>query len=290
VNQVHRVYTLLAMRWLLTLIVAVGLRGVGAADPPLLAELLNRTGEQVRRFEQDFTLVISEENYRQHANGQVIGLRQRRTRAEMLFLWLPEERVWLTVRNVLIADGHPVAGSEGRFDSALHATGADRLARLRQVINDNARFNVGRTYRNFNYPTLVLSFLDPAIQPRFKFSLAGRERIRGVDAWKINYEERGSPTVIQGDGADLTSRGAVWVVAQSGAVVRTQLAITMSPAAWATVEVDYQQNSKLAMWVPAAMHETYMDMLGTVVHERVGGEATYSAFRRFETSGRVVVP
>jgi hypothetical protein len=279
------------MRWLLALMVAVGLRAVGGADPPVLAELLNRTGEQVRRFEQEFTLVISEENYRQHADGQVIiGLKERRTRAEMLFVWLPEELVWLTVRSVVSADGRPVPGSEGRLDSALHASVSDRLAGLRRVINDNARFNVGRTYRNFNYPTLVLSFLDPAIQPRFTFGLAGRERIHGVDAWKVNYEERGSPTVIQGDGADLKSRGSVWVAVQSGAVVRTQLALTIPPAAWATVEVDYQQDPKLTMWVPVAMHETYMDMRGSAVHEHIGGEATYSGFRRFETSGRLLVP
>ena len=279
------------MRWLLTLIVAVGVRAVGGADTPVLAELLNRTGEQVRRFEQEFTLVISEENYRQHSDGQPsIGLKERRTRAEMLFVWLPDELVWLTVRSVVSADGRPVPGSEGRLDGALRSTASDRLARLRRVINDNARFNVGRTYRNFNYPTLVLSFLDPAIQPRFTFSLAGRERIRGVDAWKMNYEERGSPTAIQGDGADLKSRGSVWVAVQSGAVVRTQLALTIPPAAWATVDVDYQHDSKLAMWVPVAMHETYMDMRGSRVQEHIGGEATYSAFRRFETSGRVLVP
>jgi hypothetical protein len=278
------------MRWLLTLLMAVGLHAVGSADSPLIAEILNRAGEQVRRFEQEFTLVISEENYQQHANGQAVIRPKRRTRAEMLFLWLPEERVWLTVRNVLSADGHPVAGSEGRLDHALRATGADRLALLRAVINDSARFNIGRTYRNFNYPTLVLSFLDPAMQPHFTFSLAGRERIHGVDTWKVNYEERSSPTVIQGDGTDLRSRGSVWIAVQGGAVARTQLAITIPPAAWASVEVEYQRDSKLAMWVPSAMHETYMDTRGTVVQEHIGGEATYSAFRRFETSGRVLVP
>src|SRR5262249_25658919 len=151
----------------------------GGADAPSIAAILNRAGEQVRRFEQEFTLVISEENYHQHANGQMVSRPKRRTRAEMLFLWLPEERVWLTVRNVLNADGHPAAGVEGRLDNALRATGSDRLALLRAVINDSARFNIGRTYRNFNFPTLVLSFLDPAMQPRFTFSLAGRERIRG---------------------------------------------------------------------------------------------------------------
>ena len=128
------------------------------------------------------------------------------------------------------------------------------------------------------------------MQPRFTFSLAGRERIHGVDTWKVNYEEHISPTVIQGDGADVRSRGSVWVAVQGGAVIRTQLAITIPPAAWASVEVDYQHDAKLAMWVPAAMHETYMDTRGTAVHEHISGEATYSAFRRFETSGRVLLP
>ncbi len=279
------------MRWVMTLMVAVGLHAVGGVESPALTEILNRTGEQVRRFEREFTLVISEEDYRQRADSQlIIGSKKRRTRAEMLFLWLPEERLWLTVRSVVSADGRPVPGSEGRLDSALRATGSDRLARIREVINDNARFNVGRTYRNFNYPTLVLSFLDPTLQPRFTFSLAGREHIHGVDAWKVKYEERGSPTVIQGDGADRKSRGSVWIAVESGTVVRTQLAITIPPGAWATVEVDYQRDAKLAMWVPAAMHETYMDVRGAVVREHIGGEATYSAFRRFETSGRVLLP
>jgi len=42
----------------------------------------------------------------------------------------------------------------------------------------------------------VLSFLDPMLQARFTFTLAGRERVRGSDAWKVNYTERTTPTVI----------------------------------------------------------------------------------------------
>ena len=135
-----------------------------AAPTPLLAPLLARAGEQVRRFEQDFALVISDEDYRQHANGRYyrIGPLHRRTRAEMLFLWLPDEAVWLTVRNVLSADGQKVAGSQNRLSDALEAPGSHRLTRLRRLVNESARFNVGRTFRNFNYPTLVLSYLDPS--------------------------------------------------------------------------------------------------------------------------------
>jgi hypothetical protein len=156
-----------------------------------------------------------------------------------------------------------------RLDEALKADDPDRLARLRGIINDNARFNVGR------------------------FSLAGRERLRGLEVWKVNYEERGKPTVIQGDGVDIKSRGSVWIAAESGAVIRTLRDLTISnlrTSAWAAVAVDYQHNPKLNMWVRAQVRETYLEMLGSTVSENDGGEATYSNFRRFETAARMLTP
>jgi len=257
--------------------------------------LLVSAGQQVRHFEQGFALVISDEDYQQHAGGRAhVDLPQHRhTRAEMLFVWLPEERVWLTVRNVVNVDGRDVAQSRDRLRSAVGEPGGERLTRLRRLVDDSARFNVGRAFRNFNYPTLALAFLDPAVQPRFTFTLAGRERVGGTDAWKINYVEHASPTVIQGDGADRISRGSVWIAIRDNVVVRTRLDLRIpgsESSAVATVEVDYAPDPKLAVWVPVKMKETYTEMTGSTVVENIGGEATYSNFRRFETSGRIVTP
>src|SRR6202158_389283 len=84
---------------MLTVVSLVPVRG---ADPPPLTRLLAQAGDYVRRFEQDFALVVSDEDYRQHARGRrYIAPLHRRTRAEMLFMWLPDGAVWLTVRNVL---------------------------------------------------------------------------------------------------------------------------------------------------------------------------------------------
>ena len=58
----------------------------------------------------------------------------------------------------------------------------------------------------------------------------------------------------------------------------------------ASIEVDYQPDMKLDMWVPGRMHETYLEMRASTVTDSIGCEATYSNFRRFETSGRMVVP
>jgi hypothetical protein len=275
----------------LTIIGFVAARG---AEPPRLTQLLARTAAQVRHFEQDFALVVSDEDYRQHASGHYfIGNLHRRTLAEMLFLWMPEEGVWLTVRNVVIVNGRAVPGSQGRLDEALRGAGDDRVPRLRRVADDSARFNLGRTFRNYNYPTQVLSYLDQALQPRFVFRLAGRERVSGVETWKVTYEERATPTVIQGDGADRRSRGTVWIADSDAAIVRTTLDLTIpgtQSLASDSVAVKYQRDVKLDMWVPVHMVETYLETRGSTVTERIVGEAIYSNFRRFETSGRILVP
>jgi hypothetical protein len=268
-------------------------QAVSSPSQERLTQMLANAGQQVRQFERDFALVISDEDYQQHAGGRAhVDLPQHRhTRAEMLFIWLPDERVWLTVRNVLNVDGREVAQSRDRLRSAVGEPGGERLTRLRRLVDESARFNVGRAFRNFNYPTLALAFLDPAVQPRFTFTLAGRERVGGTDAWKINYVEHASPTVIQGDGADRISRGSVWIAIRDSVVVRTRLDLRIpgsESSAVATVEVDYAPDAKLAVWVPVKMKETYTEMTGSTVVENIGGEATYSNFRRFETFGRIV--
>jgi hypothetical protein len=280
-----------ALAWTLTVVSLVPVRG---ADPPLLTRLLARAGDYVRDFEQNFAFVVSDEDYRQHARGRrYIAPLHRRTRAEMLFMWLSDEAVWLTVRNVLTADGHPVPGSQSRLNDVLRDAGAERLPRLRGLIDYSARFNLGQTFRNFNYPTQALSYLDPVLQPRFAFTLAGRERVNRVDTWKIKYEELTTPTVIQANGADRPSRGAVWIADRDGAIVRTKLDLMIpvwESIASVSVDVDYQRDMKLDMWVPLRMHETYLEMRGSTVTDSIGCEATYSNFRRFETSGRMLVP
>jgi hypothetical protein len=304
-----------------TTFVLSGTDVVRSADPPTLARLLAAAGEHVLRFEQAFALVVSDEDYEQQGFGRYLQgavergqsplgdgnwnlgsdnwqqtrsvALHRSTRAEMLFMWLPDEAAWLTVRNVLTLDGRAVPGSQRRLDEAFRDAGSERVTRLRRLVDESARFNLGRTFRNYNYPTQVLSYLDPAMQPRFTFKLSGLERVVGVDAWKVTYDERARPTVIQGDGADRRSKGAVWIADRDGTVVRTTLELmipTGDALASDVLEVNYKRDSKLDMWVPVHMSETYIESRGSLVTERLRGEARYSNFRRFETSARVLEP
>ena len=264
------------------------------AGTPALPQLLAKAGDHARRFQEAFTLVISDEEYAQSLSTRAFDAPvARRTDSEMLFEWQPEERVWLTVRNVLKLDGKSVQGNQGRLTDALEQGGASRTNRLRRILDDNARFNLGRTVRTFNYPTLVLSYLDPALQSRFTFALAGRERIGRDDTWKVTFAEHASPTLIQGDGLDRVSRGMVWLRQSDGLPIRTRLDLSMrrdDGNSYATVEVEYAHNQRLDMWVPVRMQEHHMEIRFGRIEETLNAEATYRKFRRFETSSRIVAP
>jgi hypothetical protein len=56
------------------------------------------------------------------------------------------------------------------------------------------------------------------------------------------------------------------------------------------VDVEYQRDQTFGMWLPAQMSETYLELRGSLPDEHIGGEATYSNYRRIENSVDVLPP
>jgi hypothetical protein len=235
-----------------------------AADEPSLDQILKRAGAYVVQFEKDFSFVVSDEAYEQErvvGTSTVAGEREgRETTSRRLRSEMPPE------------------------------SAPGRTARLRSLRDVGARFNIGRVYRNFNDPSLVLQFLDPAYQGRFAFRSLGPERVNGLDTWKISFDEKVRPTVVRDEkGEDLSATGTIWIGRSDGAVARTSVSLRHRRSARADLVVDYAHNSKLGMWVPVRMTERYAYLLGPT-DERITCTAIYSNFRRFETSARVLPP
>jgi hypothetical protein len=292
-----------------------------AAQPPALADLLAQVGKYVRGYQHDFTTIISDETYVQHeryaervSGKDRVSSAERTMRSEMVFLWMPEEREWLAVRNVLAVDRKPVADSRARLDQWLAST-PGAVGRLRNLRDESARFNIGRLIRNTSDPTLALKVVDPAYQARFTFTLTGGESINGIAVHKLTFTEvPQSPTMVTVDDHDVTANGAIWVTG-SGIVMRTRLELddpkTLIDVA---MTVSYARDPKLGGWVPSQMDESYTqrennldaeNALKTATGGRLNGQklqvrtsfdetitctATYSNYRRFETSGRVLPP
>jgi len=267
-----------------------------ATQPPSLDFALDRASAYVDRFEQNFAQVIGDEDYRQHVTGTMYRRAEdRRTQSEMLFLWMAPQHDWLTVRNVRNVDGQPIPDSEHKLTSALADTTEAPLSQLRRLRDESARFNIGRTFRNVNYPTMALHVLEAKYRPRFRFTIEDRDRIDGIDTWRIAYDEQQTPTLIQNEhGESLFAHGRLWTSTADGTVLRTTLSVTI-PFSQTTMstEVDYRRDVKLAMWVPGRMRETIVQRAQeptkkSVVSERIQCTATYTNYRRFETSGRII--
>ena len=276
---------------------ALGALPALAGNEPSLAEIVNRAGAYVRQFDQDFAVVLSDERYDQ---SQFLNQRvtRRKMTSEMLFMWVPEEHAWLTVRNVLTVDQTAIPDSRERLERTLADPRPNTLTRLRLLADEGARFNLGRIYRNFNDATLALRFLEPAQQPRFTYTMAGQEKMNGSAVWKITFAEHALPTVISLDGENWPSAGVAWVGAD-GVVMRTALTLVDPKTnTHASIVVSYRRDPKLDMWVPGRMEETYTRVAPgrlspqqvRMISERITCVAIYSSFRRFETSGRIVSP
>jgi hypothetical protein len=159
----------------------------------------------------------------------------------------------------------------------------------------NSRFNIGRTYRNFNEPTLSLLVLDANHRERFSFN---RKRVQPAGETvlvTLTYVEKESPTLIRDvKRGRVFSRGEVVVEAGTGRVRHAMLAAKTTDV---TLELTttYSPDERLAMWVPTLFREQYEHGLSPdsrkldsrSEYERIVCEARYTNYRRFETSVRV---
>jgi hypothetical protein len=110
----------------------------------------------------------------------------------------------------------------------------------------------------------------------------GVDALDGRSGWLVEFNERERPTLVRTpEGRDQASRLVALVDIQTGEVLQTVLT-------WERVEgsiaVYYGQAPGIAVPVPIRMAERYVTRSGALI----GGEATYTNFRQFETSARVI--
>jgi len=268
----------------------------GEARPaePSLVELLRGAGEYVLAYEDAFRVVVAEEVYVQRLRVSPGGPvhETRRLLSDVAFVRAPGTALpWWLLRDVYEADGTPVRGREARLEKLLAGGPPKGLERARAIADEGARFNLGRSYRNFNVPTLVLAFLHPSVQPRFSFERKGTTTIEGRSFVELAFRELGAPTVIRGPDPrpDLRATGRIWVHdGTDGTVGRTELLLDLpgdGVTTRASLTTEYRPYRALALWVPVEMRDRLQTDVagargrsGTV--EVIEGLAAYSGFRQ----------
>ncbi len=275
---------------------ATGAPVATAAPPPVPADLvpvLERAARYVLDYEQAFHDVAAEENYTQWAEtggatmkGPTLSCTatscRRLTRADVVFVRLGGEIPWGTFRDVFEVDGQKVRDREGRLEKLFGASTPGSVApRVRAILDESARYNIGPVMRNINFPTLALAFLHPRNQHRFAWKRGGTRRFGTVEGLEVEFEEVARPTLVDQDGhGDLPATGRFWIDPERGTVLRSETRFPLGApgapqAARAQVATEYRAEPRLAMWVPVEMREEY------AFGSRAEATARYSNFRKF---------
>ena len=265
---------------------------VGEAQSPPADGVVDRLGTYLLDYETKVSELAAEEQYEQWIKrrrgygGDTVA--RRKLRSMYFLVRLSGGVSWYGFREVATVDGRAAPRTARPMAQLLGERTTDAYEEALAVTRENAKYNIGGVYRTINVPLQALELLHPQHRRRFTFRAAGREQVNGRQAAVIIFTEISRPTLISdGFDGDVLARGRVWVEPDTGAVLRTELGLE-SPVhvlLETLIRVDYQRDVRLQILVPSEMEERYgLDI--EVLH----GRASYRNYRRFETSGRLVVP
>lgn len=269
-------------------------RAAERAPAPSLHEVLERAGRQVVRLESELALVVAEEHYEQKLIPEGDSVVRRRKALVSDVLWRPtgDSLVWAFFRDVKSEDGVSVADRDVSLRLLFSsASPGDACQIAMEILESNARFNIGRRERTVNIPTLGLSLLHPRNRPRFQWRKHGERTEQGRRLWVVDFDEVARPTVVRSPGrADYPCRGSAWLDPDSGAVARTAVELDEGRGAIPTsLTVSYHREPRLDSWLPFEMKEKYgtpsrirLRQPGVISGELVEATARYSRYRKAE--------
>ena len=248
-----------------------------------LNEVVARVDRYLQRYDTQLAGVVAEEAYRQwlEQDSTVRPATSRMLRSDFALTLTAERQRWVGYRDTYEVDGVPVRDREERLQRLLSDGAIGQAARIAE---QNARFNLGDDLiaRNINIPTFALEMMHPRLRDRFRVRRTGVEVRDGRPGWLLEFRERARPTLVRTpEGRDQVSRVNALVDIATGEVLRTVLT-------WERVKgsivVTYGPAAGIPVLVPTQMAERYETRTGAIV----AGEATYTNFRQFATSARIV--
>ena len=252
------------------------------------ATLEDRLREYIARFEREASALVAEEDYVQRLilieKGVQRGERVRRLRSDYVLVKPSDSEPWLGYRDSFEVDGHAVRDREARLVKVLSETAADSRERARAMVQEGSRFNLGAE-RTVNVPTMPLQLLAQGNRMRFRLRVPRNwERETEVE---IPFVESVRPTIVRTpEGASVETSGTVRVRVADGAILESRLQFRFSGEHardnGASMQVQFGDVPGIAVAVPIRMSEA-AGTPGASTH----GIATYSKYRRFQTSVRI---
>ena len=272
----------------IALVAACGLLAtqLTAQSKPELEQLLDRMGAYLIDYESQLSSVVADERFEQNVyagRGRTGAVLE----SEVAFIRLPGGAEWLGFRDVRRLNWKAVK-TDGPSISDVLTSAAGDMTKAKAIAQESAKHNLGLP-RTINVPTAPLDIIHPMHRPALRYQLQGEDTIRGTRTARLAFTETARPTrVREPSGQNLISSGRVWVEPTSGTVWRVEW-IYQAEHRHANappppkLRVDFERHEELGIMVPRIMTEVFSVLAG-----RGEGRASYTRFRRFGTSARIV--
>jgi hypothetical protein len=262
------------------------------AQDATLESVLARAGRYVTEFRQQLSGIVAEESYTQRTRRSAIFSdiqdERRSLRSDFLLVRPDGADRFVEFRDVFEVDGRPVRDREERLTRLFLDPSTSVASQIAAITEESARYNIGRIERTLNTPTLALFVLHPGYQAHVAFaradntrgfSLGGETPADSPEVWIVEYEEGADVTLVEGaDGETLPAEGRLWIEPTMGHVLATEFIINDRDVR-ARIEVTYDFDPALGLFVPAEMRERYDNRRNGSIEE---GTATYGRFRQFQ--------
>ena len=269
-------------------------RVLGSVQSPNAEAVRDELDAYLRVYEPALSSFVADERMSQRVGPSLDANRRSFTAkpqnraliSEVAFVSLPGGVGWLGFRRVVEVNGKAVR-DPGPPLAQLLSGGFDDREHARLLLEQSASQNLGAP-RTTNLPNLSLELLHPRNRHRFAHRHDGYEKIRGINTVRLVLNERSSPTIIQRpEGGDMNSLVSAWVEETSGRLIRTEVktsdarigVLQFSNVVW----VDFKEDARLGLLVPAEMRETFF--AGRFTDGT--GVAKYTNYRRFQTAEHI---
>lgn len=262
--------------------------------------VLSSAMRYVVNYEQQFTLLASEEHYAQELQrppnpgdnlsqrnpgggmraGGAVNVQTFKSDFLLVQLGMDGEG-WLPFRDTFEVKGQKVRDRGDRLLKLFLENDKERFEKAARLNDISAKHHLGNIARTINIPTLGMMLLHPRVNERFEFTDGGEEAIAGRVLRKALYREAARPTLIKTTrGRDLALTGTIWIDPFTGAVVKTEMNAA-DPAVRCQVSVTFRRDEALEMWVPEKMEEYYKANLAV---DDILATATYTNVRKYRRS------
>jgi hypothetical protein len=260
----------------------------GAAAPrfqtPGTRDLVASAAAYVAKYQQEFAYLIADEAYQQTWTIEGRAEQERQLTSEFFLTYLPVDNEWLSIRDFVEVDGKTI-GDRATLP-ALLAKRDETPGLIGKLVERNAQYNIGNIKRTFNEPTLPLLLLGEKRVGNVDFDRRAVTTENGVTLATLGFVERGRPTLVRIEGASgfNPASGEIVIEVGTGVIRRTSFEMAYGRLKVRLI-TEYARDPKLGLWLPALFTERYDS--ATKPNETIFCRATYTNYRRFETTGRI---